>query len=525
MHMEPFMLCIKNASPAGIMAAYCEVDGIPAHANSWLLKDVLRKEWGYKGIVVSDWWAIDQLWKKHHVEPDEISAAIRAFQAGVTIDLPFGNNYNNLTRLINEKKISLGAIDSAVAYILGVKFSMGLFEQGDIDISKVHTLKAGNEGRNLARIAAEKSMILLKNRNNVLPLKPGQFKKIAVVGPCAAVNYLGDYSGIPSHNVSILQGVRNKVGSTAEVLYRKGVDLTTNGDTISMNNYQYINTAIFPSVDSNRMQIAEAVQVAGQADVIIIAVGENEQLSREAGTNRMGDMCDLNLQSQQDELVKAMKETGKPVIIYLAHGRPLAINYIAEHADAVIDGWFCGEEAGNAFANILFGEVNLSGKLTISVPRSAGQLPVYYNYKPSSRGYDYVTQLSKPLFPFGYGLSYTTFAYSNLRLVHSPGDGSVKVPFQVTVDITNTGKLTGEEIVQLYIHDKVSAVTRPVKKLKGFQKTTLQPGDTKTVSFEITSDMLKFWNKDMKYVLEPGEFEIMVGPNSDALQKITVMVK
>lgn len=541
MHMESFRLCIKYSNPTGIMAAYCEIDGVPSHANSWLLKDVLRKEWGYKGIVVSDWWGIDQLYKKHHVEPDEKSSAARAFNSGVTIDLPFGNNYRHLIDLVTEKKVSVKAIDSAVGYILQVKFGMGLFEQSDIDINKAEKLKAQNTGRELARIAAEKSMILLKNKNNILPLKPGQYKKIALVGPCGAVNYLGDYSGIPSHNTSILEGLRNKVailktqGNLIEVLYHKGVDLTSNGDTISMNNYQYINTAIFPKADSNRMKIAEARKVASEADIIIVAVGENEQLSREAGTDRMGDMADLNLQSQQDELVKAMIETGKPVIVYLAHGRPLSINYIADNADAVVDGWFCGEEAGNAFANILFGDINPTGKLTISIPRSVGQLPVYYNYKPSSKTYDYVTMQNTPLYPFGYGLSYTTFSYANLRLTNLANSGLIKnpaaslseiimVPYQVKIDVTNTGLRKGEEIVQLYIHDKISSVTRPVKELKGFLKIELNPGETKTVSFTITDDMLKFWNKDMKYVKEPGIVEIMVGPNSQSLQKIDLHI-
>lgn len=514
MHMESFRLCIKYANPAGIMAAYCEVDGMPAHANKWLLQDVLRKQWGYKGIVVSDWWGIDQLWKKHHVEPDEKAAALRAFNAGVTVDLPFGNNYKQLIALVKEKKISMQALDAAVSYMLGIKFRMGLFEQADIDINKVNELKATTAGRYLAREAAEKSMVLLKNTNNLLPLKKGQYKKIAVVGPCAAVNYLGDYSGIPSKNVSILEGIKNKVGNTSEVIYSKGVDLTTNGDTISMNNYQYINTAIFPDADSNRMKIAEAVRIASQCDIIICAVGENEQISRETGTDRMGDMSTLDLLSQQDELVKAMIATGKPVIVYLVHARPYAINYIAENATAIVDGWFNGEEAGNAFANILFGDVNPSGKLTISIPRTVGQLPVFYNYKPSARAYDYVTTKNTALYPFGYGLSYTTFSYGKPSINNRT----------VSIDITNTGKMKGEEIVQLYIHDKMSSVTRPVKELKGFQKISLNPNETKTVVFTITDEMLKFWTARMKYETEPGEFEIMIGPNSSELQKLILTI-
>ncbi len=516
MHMEPFRLCIQHANPAGVMAAYCELDGVPAHANPWLLKDVLRKEWQYKGIVVSDWWAIDQLWKKHAIEPDEKSSALRAFNAGVTIDLPLGNNFKQLTELVEENKISMKAIDEAVSYMLGIKFRMGLFEQKDFDINKSKELKATGEGRRLAREAAEKSIVLLKNDNNLLPLNINSIRKIAVIGPCAAVNYLGDYSGIPSQNISLLQGIKNKVaGKGIDVLYHKGVDLTINGDSISMNNYQYINTAEFPDPESSRLNIAQAKRVAQQAEVIVVAVGENEQISREAGTHRMGDMATLELVSLQDELVKAMIETGKPVIVYLSHARPYAINYIAENAHAIIDGWFNGEEAGNAFANVLFGDVNPSGKLTISVPRSVGQLPVYYNYKPSSKTYDYVTITNKPLYPFGYGLSYTTFQYDNPVLNNRT----------VSVNITNTGLVKGEEIVQLYIHDVVSSVTRPVKELKAFKKIELNPGQTTNVAFNITDNMLNFWNKDMQYVVEPGEFEIMVGPDSENLKKTSLTVR
>lgn len=525
MHMEPFRLCIKNANPVGIMAAYCEVDGIPAHANPWLLKDVLRMEWHYKGIVVSDWWGIDQLWKKHHVEPNEKSATARAFESGVTIDLPFGNNYKLLSELVKEGKISVKDIDTAVAYILQVKFRMGLFEQPDADIKNVNQIKASNSGRLLAREAAEKSMILLKNSNNILPLDFDSYKKIAVIGPCAAVNYLGDYSGIPTHNVSILEGIRNKTaGHNIEVLYHKGVEITTNGDTISMNNYQYINTAILPTPESNRAKIAEAKKIAADCDIIILAVGENEQLSRESGTDRLGDMSTLNLVSQQDELMRALVETGKPVIVYLSHARPYAINYIAESSNAIVDSWYSGEEAGNAFANVLFGDVNPSGKLTISIPRSVGQLPTYYNYKPSAKAYDYVTEKNSPLFPFGFGLSYTRFFYSEPKFIATPKiSNGIKATIQV--DVSNTGHRAGEEIIQLYIHDQVSSVTRPVKELKAFQKILLNPGETKSVLFNITDDMLKFWNKDMKYVAEPGAFDIMIGPNSNETQKIVYLLK
>jgi beta-glucosidase len=283
MHMEPFRICISNAKPAGIMASYVDIDGLPSHGNKWLLKDVLRREWNYKGMVVSDWWGIDQLWNKHHIATDEMDGALKSFDAGVTIDLPFGNNYAHLVHLVKAGKIKMAALDSAVTYILDLKFRMGLFETEDANIEKAREHMNNPKGRILAREAAEKSIVLLKNENNILPLSKEKYKKIAVIGPCAKTNYLGDYSGIPSKNVSILEGIRNKVGKDNEVMYAPGVRLTTNGDTISMNNYQYTGKAKFPAAEDNQVMIGQAVRIAQSADVIIVAIGENEQFVRESG--------------------------------------------------------------------------------------------------------------------------------------------------------------------------------------------------------------------------------------------------
>ncbi|HSC39981.1 MAG TPA: glycoside hydrolase family 3 N-terminal domain-containing protein, partial [Chitinophagaceae bacterium] len=331
-HMEPFRLCIQKANPAAIMASYAEIDGVPSHANSWLLKKVLRGEWKYKGIVVSDWFGIDQLWKKHFIEPTEKAATLRSFNAGVTEDLPYGINYRHLPELVKEGKIKMAALDSQVAYILTLKFSMGLFEQPAIDFEKVKTSTQNQTGRALALEAAEKSMVLLKNEGGLLPIRNNQYKKIAVIGPCAAVNYLGDYSGVPVHNVSLLEGIRNKLGGQAEILYAKGCMITKNGDTISQNNYQFKDKTEFPTWEENKALVDEAVKTAQQADLVIVAVGENEQLSREAWlADHFGDMNTLDLQSNQEELVKALSATGKPLIVYLAHGRPLSINWTAAH--------------------------------------------------------------------------------------------------------------------------------------------------------------------------------------------------
>ena len=523
MHMEPFRICINNAKPAGIMASYVDIDGIPSHASKWLFKDVLRKEWQYKGMVVSDWWGIDQLWNKHRMAVNEKDAARKSFDAGVTIDLPFGNNYAHLVQLVKEGSVKMPAIDSAVSYILDLKFRMGLFEESDISIDDAKKHMANPAGRLLAREAAEKSIILLKNEGNILPLDKLKYKKIAVVGPCAAVNYLGDYSGIPGRNVSILQGIRDKVGSNSEVVYAPGVKITTNGDTISLNNYNYGGPAKFASEKENGQLIKEAINTASSADVIIVAVGENEQMVRESGRpDRWGDAATLDLLSNQDDLVKAMVTTGKPVIVYLMNGRPLSVNYAAQNARALIEGWFAGEEAGNALANILFGDVNPSGKLTISIPRSVGQLPVYYNRKPSAHAYEYVSQPSQPLFPFGYGLSYTTFDYSTPKL--SRPTLTKDQELKVSVMVTNTGSRAGEETVQLYIHQKTASVTRPVKELKAFRKISLEPGASAQVTFNINTSMFAFWRADMTYGTEPGEVEIFIGPSSVNVQKVNLTI-
>jgi beta-glucosidase len=524
-HMEPFRLAVNRVQPAAIMPAYLEIDGIPCHANPWLLKDVLRKEWGYKGVLVSDWWAIDQLFQKHHIAPDRKSAARMAFDAGVTVDLPMGANYALLPGLVKDGTISQKALDEATALILNLKFKLGLFDQKqEYSLTKAQTRIGLPEGRNLALQAAEESMVLLKNDNNILPLSKTQYHRIAVIGPCAATNYTGDYSGVPVQNVSLLQGIKIELGANADVVFAKGVDLTLNGDTISLNNFQYIDSIVMPDPEANRRKIDSAVALARTADLIICAVGTNEQFVREAEeAHHYGDASTLDLPSQQDDLVKALIATGKPVVVYLAHGRPQSINYIAGHANAILDGWYTGEESGTAAAHILFGDVNPSGKLTISIPRSAGQIPINYNHKPSAQFLPYVTEPNTPLYPFGYGLSYTNYTYANPRLSNatiSP-DGSTTL----SVDVTNTGHTKGDEIVQLYIHQQTSSVTRPVKELKNFSRIHLEPGETKTITFPIDRNSLALWDRNLHYTVEKGNFQIMVGPSSIRYQTVELTVK
>lgn len=518
----PFKMVIEQAKPLAVMPSYNEIDGRPSHANSWLLKDVLRKEWGFGGLVISDWNAIDQLDTKHFVAKDKKEAAMLAFNAGVQFELPNRDYYKNMEALVNEGKVKLEEVDAAVFDLLKLKFELGLFDNPYIDVNKAIAVSKEPGSKQLALKAAQESIVLLKNENNLLPIQKGQYKKIAVVGPCANDLFMGGYSGEPYEKVSLLQGIQNKVGNSSEVLFAQGCRITEN---LTISQFNWRNEKIeFTPREVNLKLIDEAIKVAQQADIIILAVGENEYICREAWSKtHLGDNMTLDLVGEQQELVEAMVATGKPVVVYLTHGRPLSINYIQQNVPAIVDGWYMGQETGTAAADVLFGDVNPSGKLTITIPKSVGQLPLFYNHKPSARYIDYVSMDVQPLYPFGYGLSYTTFAYDKLKLSSEKIKNGQSV--QVSIDVTNNGKMKGDEIVQLYIRDKVSSVTRPVKELRDFKRITLEKGETKTVQFTIDPSKLAFWNINMELVVEPGEFEIMVGSSSVDLMTKTFVVE
>ena len=517
----PFQMAVEQAKPLAVMPSYNEIDGRPSHANSWLLKDVLRNEWGFDGLVVSDWNAIDQLDTKHFIAKDKKEAAMLAFNAGVQFELPNRDYYKNMEALVNEGKVKLEEVDAAVFELLKLKFELGLFDNPYIDVDKAIAVTKEPGSKQLALKAAQESIVLLKNENNLLPIQKGQYKKIAVVGPCANDLFMGGYSGEPYEKVSLLQGIRNKVGNSSEVLFAQGCRITE-GLTISQFNWRN-EDIVFTPREVNLKLIDEAVKVARQADIIILAVGETEFICREAWSKaHRGDNMTLDLVGEQQELVEAMVATGKPVVVYLTNGRPLSVNYIKEKVPAIIEGWYMGQETGTAAADVLFGDVSPSGKLTITIPKSVGQLPMFYNHKPSTRNIDYVSMDVQSLYPFGYGLSYTTFAYNKLNLSTEKIKNGQSV--KVSVDVTNTGKMKGDEIVQLYIRDKVSSVTRPVKELKDFRRITLEAGETKTVQFTIDPSKLAFWDINMNFVVEPGEFEVMVGSSSvDLLTKTFVV--
>ena len=438
-------------------------------------------------------------------------------KAGVNIEFPEPDCYLHLVELVRKKVLKISQLDELVAPMLFWKFKMGLFDDPYVDPDEAARIVGCDANRKLALQAARETITLLKNENNLAPLNPAKLKTIAVVGPNANRSLLGGYSGVPKHNVTVLDGIRAKVGDRVKVLHNEGCKITVGGswnqDDVTPSN---------PIKD--RKQIAEAVEVAKQADVIVLAIGGNEQTSREAwNLKHMGDRTNLDLIGRQEELVKAMLATGKPVIVFLFNGRPLSINYVAKNVPVIFECWYLGQETGHAVADVLFGDFNPGGKLPISFPRSVGHLPVFYNYKPSARR-GYLFDDVSPLFPFGYGLSYTGFEIRNVRLAKKKIRRNETT--RVLVDVKNAGKRAGTETVQLYLRDLVSSVTRPVKELKGFQKISLQPGETKTVSLEIAPDSLAFYDLKMKYVVEPGEFEIMVGNSSRDcdLQKVILTV-
>jgi beta-glucosidase len=377
------------------------------------------------------------------------------------------------------------------------------------------------EHRALALEAAQKSIVLLKNEDGLLPLDRFKLRSLAVIGPNAAALRLGGYSGIPAHRVTILDGICSKVGADIEVLYAEGCGITQS--TNEAGQMWHDDEALLPDPARDDALIAEAVETANKADVVLLVLGDNEQTCREGwSTNHLGDRDTLDLPGRQEELLQAVFATGKPVVLLLINGRPVSVNFAAEHIPAIIEAWYPGQEGGTAVADILFGDANPGGKLPITFPRSAGQIPAYYYHKPSARR-GYLFSSAEPLFPFGHGLSYTSFDYSNLRL------SSEKMTSDETailsVELTNTGEHAGDEVVQLYIHDMLSTtVTRPVKLLKGFQRITLQPGECQTVSFPVGREQLQFLDESMKMTVEPGQFELMVGGSSMTRESIILEV-
>ncbi len=514
----PFERIVRSTGTSAVMPSYNEIDGVPSHANRWLLTDVLRGEWGFKGAVISDYYAIEQLKSVHHIVADLDGAAQRAIEAGVDCDLPSGGAYARLVSLVADGRVPVAKVDAAVRRLLTLKFRAGLFERPYADVDRAVRLTNNDEARALARRAAQRALVLLKN-NGELPLglgAPGARKPvIAVIGPNAAVARLGGYYGQPPVTVSILDGIRARAAGKAEIVYAEGVKITANDDW-------WADAVKLADPDANRQLMAEAVEAARRADHVVLAIGDTEQTSREGwDVAHLGDRDSLDLVGEQQALFDALHGLGKPVTVVLINGRPASIVKIAERADAILEGWYLGEQGGNAVADVLFGDVSPGGKLPVTIPRSVGQLPMFYNAKPSARR-GYLFDSVAPLFPFGFGLSYTTFEVGAPRLSRdhiAAGD-----PLTVTVPVRNVGPRGGDETVQVYVHQRVSSVTRPVKELKAFERVTLRSGETRDVTLTLAPESFEMWDSAMHRVIEPGEFDILAGPNSVDLKGVVLRI-
>jgi beta-glucosidase len=521
--LPPFQQAIQEGGALSVMPSYNEVDGVPSHASRWLLQEVLRDEWGFRGFTVSDYFAIRELCERpelygHHLTRDRKEAAALAALSGVDIELPDPDCYPFLVELVREGTLDESLIDERVRPMLRAKFQLGLFDDPYVDPGAAERIVREPAHRELALEAARKTITLLKNDAALLPLDASKIRTIAVIGPNADREMLGGYSGKPLHTSTVLQAVRERVPAGVEVLYHEGCKITIGGS--------WAEDDVVPSdpVEDRRM-IEEAVTVAARADVIVLAIGDNEQTSREAWMlNHLGDRTSLDLVGRQDELIDAMAATGKPIVALLFSGRPASVRNLVEKAGAILELWYLGQESGRAIADVVFGDVNPGGKLPITIPRSAGHVPAYYNHKPSARR-GYLFDSVEPLFPFGFGLSYTSFRISNVRVERTdidPGEST-----RVLAEVENAGKRTGDEVVQLYIRDVVSSVTRPVKELKGFRRVSLKPGERTTVAFDVTPAHLAMYDIDMQHRVEPGEFRLMVGNSSrsEDLQTVTLRVK
>jgi beta-glucosidase len=486
------------------------------HANRWLLEDVLRREWGFQGIVVSDYFAVEQLVSRHKVAADKAEAARQSLDAGIDIELPDPDGFPELVAMVKDGRVPGASVDLAVRRMLKAKFLAGLFENPYVDPAEAERAANTPEHQKLALEAARKSIVLLKNDREVLPLNRARIKTLAVVGPNAKGVHLGGYSRDPGRGVSLLTGITEKAGTGVKVVHAEGVRITEHEANWTADKVVMGDPAL------NKQRIQEAVKVARGADAIVLAIGTNESTSREAwADNHLGDVADLTLMSEQEDLVDAMLQTGKPVVVILINGRPLAIPRVAERVPAIVETWYAGQEAGTAIADVLFGDVNPGGKLPVTFPRHTGQLPVYYNRRPTSfRSHLDLTR--EPLWPFGHGLSYTTFALTNVKVTPTTIGPAGRAT--VTVDVRNTGPRAGDEVVQLYIRDVVSSVTRPTKELRGFERVSLGPGETQTVTFTLGPDALSLVDRRMERVVEPGKFDVMVGTSSATVTTVSLEV-
>ncbi|MDY3070238.1 MAG: glycoside hydrolase family 3 N-terminal domain-containing protein [Parabacteroides sp.] len=518
LHFYPFEHVVKKANLYSLMPGYHEVDGIPVHANRWLLTDVLRKEWGFNGYVFSDYGAVGMLDNFHFTAKDKSESAMQAITAGVDLEAPGRYAYGELEKLVESGKLPEAVVDSAVANVLRVKFKLGLFERPYRVPARLASKVHKPASIALSQQIAEESMVLLKNKDHILPLDKKVLKKIAVIGPNADKVQFGDYSITKNNDygVTVLEGIRNYVGKEVEVTYAEGCGITS------------LSKDGFDEAARLAKESDVVVLVLGGTSVIYSGIGWGDANSKEINTCGEGyDRNELNFPGVQPELLDLIAKQGKPVVLVMVNGRPYTIPEEVEKVDAVLEAWYPGEKGGDAVCRVLFGEVNPSGRLPMTFPKTTGHISIYANHKPSGKGYyrhrgtpekpgrDYVFSSPDPLFCLGYGLSYTTFDYSDLNVSNNlVAADEVKI----TCKVKNTGKRAGAEVVQLYIRDKVSSVTTPMKALKGFSKVYLNPGEEKTVSLSVPKEDLMLWNRAMERVLEPGDFEVYVGASVEDIR-------
>jgi beta-glucosidase len=518
-YLFAFEAAVREARAGSVMASYNEIDGVPSHVNRWLLENILRQEWKFPGYVTSDGGGLQMLYEVHHVAADPAEAARKSLAAGVDFDLSDGAVFRTLIDQVKQGIVPESEVTRAAGRVLATKFRLELFDNPYVDPDYAQKTTNSPEHQKLALKAAEEEIVLLKNDGKRLPLDLSKLKTIAVIGPDAADVHLGGYARDPGRGVSVLDGIRNRAGSAVKVVYAEGCKITAGKQGWAG---WYEDNTVQAEPKQQGASIRAAVETAKKADVAIVVVGETEGTNREAWSEKhLGDRDSLDLLGAQDQLIQAIVETGVPTVVVLINGRPLSINYVATHVPAIVEAWYPGQEGGTAVAEVLFGDVNPGGKLPITFPRSVGQLPDYYNHKPS-RNRSYIFTSREPLFAFGHGLSYTSFQFENLHV--EPTSMEAGANAVVSVDVTNTGEREGDEVPQLYIHQRVSSITRPVLALKGFQRVHLKPHEKTKVTFQLTPESLAIWNEHMDRVVEPGTFDIYVGPSSAQTQTVALQV-
>ena len=523
--LYPFEQVVKNAHVEAVMPSYNENNGgVPSHANPWLLKDILRKEWGFTGLTVSDYLGVEQLASLQHVAANNAAAGVLALKSGVDMELPTTSGYPGLVAAIKDGRLSEKELDGPVGRVLTSKFRAGLFEHPYVDEDRAAAEVGSKEHAQLARQVADEAIVLLQNKDNVLPLDANKIKTLAVIGPNGKKERLGTYSGLPPYYISVVEGIQKRAGTGTNVVFAEGCKISEPDTAPNLNAIMPYDT---PKEEADQKLMQEAVETAKAADVIVLALGGNETVSRESignigmGKPSYGDSDTIELPGRQNELVHEIAKLGKPMVAILLNGKAYAIEQLTSEVPAILEGWYLGQETGNALADVLFGDVNPSGHLPVTIARNVGQLPVYYYKTPAARR-GYVFHDNSPLFAFGHGLSYTTFKFGEPKVDRE--QISAKETAKVSVNVTNTGSRPGDQVVQMYVHHPVSSVVQPVIALRGFKRVHLEPGASATVTFDVGVDQLSILNTQMKWSVEPGPVDIMVGESSAETSSVRLTV-